>query len=262
MLAFVYVQSSWYCWTFTSNFGNRTFIDIYPLIAILLGFLFLIINKQKFLKILFGPIFLVLILINNLQFYQHYKYIYPPGTIDFAIYKDSFTRLIPAARVHVPDELVKSKETFENDFEENYGWLNYGSVTDTLAYAGKYSSQPGLVNDYSIGLLVDAKPLLKSEYVWLKVSAEVFSNQSQSRGQLVVQLENKNQFYFYNPFYLKEYIVQNKWTRMEFRCALPTLKAEDDQLRVFFFNTNKNDLLLVDDLKVEVISFSADPEDK
>ncbi len=262
MLAFVYVQSSWYCWTFTSNFGNRTFIDIYPLIAILLGFFLILLNKQKILKNLFVTVFLLLLVLNNLQFYQHYKYIYPPGTIDFAIYKDSFTQLIPTARVRVPEENVLSKETFKNDFEDDYGWLNYGSVTDTLAFAGKYVSQPGLVNDYSIGLLVDAKPLIKSEFVWVKVSAKVFSNQNQTRGQLVVQLENKNQFYFYKPFYLKEYIVQNKWTLMEFRCTLPRLRAVDDQLRVFFFNTNKNDLLLVDDLKVEVISFSADPEDK
>ena len=261
IVLFIYVQSSWFCWTFTSNFGNRTFIDIYPLVAILLGFFLVLLNKQKILKNIFVTIFLLLLVLNNLQFYQHYKYIYPPGTIDFTIYKDSFTRLIPTAHVRVPEENVLSKETFENDFEDDYGWLNYGSVTDTLAFAGKYSSQPGLVNDYSIGLLVDAKPLIKSEYVWVKVSAEAFTDQSKTKGQLVVQLENKNQFYFYKPFYLKEYIVQNKWTHMEFRCTLPKLQAEDDQLRVFFFNTTKNDLLLIDNLKVEVISFSADPND-
>lgn len=262
MIAFIYVQSSWYCWTFTSNFGNRTFIDIYPLIAIFLGFLLISFDKKKTLKKLFVTIFLFLLVVNNLQFYQHYKYIFPPGTINFAIYKDAFARLIPTARVRIPEELVISKETFENDFEDDYGWLNYGSVTDTLAKSGSYSSQPGLVNDYSIGLLVDAKPLIKSEYVWVKVSAEVFSNQSQTVGQLVVQLENKNRFYFYKPFYLKDYIVKDKWALMEFGCPLPELQNEDYQLRVFFFNTNKDDLLLIDDLKVEIISFSADPEEK
>jgi hypothetical protein len=260
LVIFIYVQSSWYCWTFTSNFGNRTFIDIYPLIAILLGFLLITIQKSNWVYTLMTTIFALLIALNSLQFYQHYKYVFPPGEITFNIYKDSFKRTVPAARVRIPEENIISKNTFENDFENEIGWLNYESVTDTMAFEGKYASQAGKVNDYSIGLLVDTKPLIKSENVVVKVSGQIYTNQQSSTAQLIVQLENQGNHFFYKPFYFHEYSRQNKWTYMEFACELPELQNPDDQLRVFFFNSNKDEFFLVDDLKVEVLSLTEVPE--
>ncbi len=260
LVLFIYVQSSWYCWNFTSNFGNRTFIDIYPLIAILLGFLLITIQKSKWVYTLMTTIFGLLIVLNSLQFYQHYKYVFPPGQITFEIYKDSFSRTIPAARVRIPEESILSKEKFTNDFEEDYGWVNFASVTDTMAFKGNFASQAGKVNEYSIGLLVDARPLIKSENVVVKVSGQIYSNQKSSNTQLVVQLENNGSHYFYKPFYLHEYNIPGQWTYVEFGCELPDLQNPDDQLRVFFFNSNSDEFFLVDNLKVEVFSLTDIPE--
>jgi hypothetical protein len=260
LVIFIYVQSSWFCWTFTSNFGNRTFIDIYPFIAILLGYLFLLVWKKPVLKKVLISGFIILIGLNTLQFYQHYKYIFPPGEITFEIYKDSFSRLIPTAKVRIPEAIIISTKTFENDFENEIGWLNYESVTDTMAFEGKYASQAGKANDYSIGLLVDAEPLIKSENVVVKVSGQIYTNQQSPTAQLVVQLENQGKHYFYKPFYFHEYTRQNKWTYVEFACALPGLQNTDDQLRVFFFNSNKDEFFLIDNLKIEVLTLSEVPE--
>lgn len=260
LVTFIYVQSSWYCWNFTSNFGNRTFIDIYPLIALLLGFLLVSISFQKVLKSSFTLVIIFLIVLNNIQFYQHYKYIFPPGEITFDIYKDSFLRSIPAARVRIPAENILATEIFENDFENDYGWLNYGSVTDTLAHKGSYASQAGKVNDYSIGLLVDVKPLIHSDFPVVKVSAWIYSNKKRAGTQLVVQLENSGQHYFYKPFYLDEYNLQSRWTYVEFICKLPPLQNDNDQLRVFFFNSDEDEFFLADDLKIEIISLNHAPD--
>ncbi len=260
LLLFIYTQSSWFCWTFTSNFSNRTFIDIYPIIAILLGYFLLLIHDKVWLKKMFTIIFIFLLALNNFQFYQHYKYIFPPGEITFDIYTDSFARTVPTARVRFPEELEKSSRVFENDFENNYGWQNYGSVTDSLAYDGNFASRAGHPNDYSIGLLVDAKPLITSDFIHVVVSALVYSNLKYSGAQLIIQLENQGKITHYHPVYLHEFNRQNKWTYMEFSHEIPKAKINNNQLRVFFFNKNQNEFFLVDNLKVQVISFFEDPE--
>lgn len=260
LVAFVYVQSSWYCWNFTSNFGNRTFIDIYPLIAIFLGYLLIMVKNSKMLHQVMITIFALLIALNSLQFYQHYRYIFPPGKITFEIYKDAFHRTVPTARVRIPEEFIVSRKKFTNDFEKDYGWLNYGSVTDTMAYSGRNASQAGSINDYSIGLLAEAQPLYEGDHVVVKVSAQVFSNQKSSNAQMIVQLENKGTHFFYKPFFLHDYNLQNQWTYMEFVCVLPALQNPDDQLRVFFFNNKKEEFFLIDDLEIEILTLTEIPD--
>jgi hypothetical protein len=260
LTTFIWVQSSWFCPTFTSNFGNRTFIDIYPFIALLLGYFITGLQKKRFAMILALPISFVLIFINNLQFYQHYKYIFPPGEITRGIYMKSFTSLVPQATAWMLAGKTPVKEfVFENDFESDYGWLNYASVTDTLAYEGNQASYAGKANAYSIGLLEDIAPLVHSENVWVKIEAQVFSNVKNSTGQLLLQLENERGSFYSHTFYLYSYNRQNRWVRMEFARRLPLPVAENDKLRVFFFNPEAAEMLLVDDLKVSVLSLHENP---
>ncbi|MFP4471813.1 MAG: hypothetical protein ACLFPE_14110 [Bacteroidales bacterium] len=254
LVVFVYVASSWWAWAYTSNFGQRIFVDLYAVVGLLLAFAWLLVRRSKWLKHLTRILLVFLVALNGLQFYQHYTFIFPPGKITAQKYADAFFRLVPAARTDFPDSLVVKKEVFYNDFEKDYGWINRGSVTDTLSYEGCCASMAGLVNPYSIGFLTDINPLLHSSHPWVKVSGQIYSNQRRSNARLVIQLENEDGYFFYSPFYLKTWNRKNKWTYMEFATPLPPLQSAGDKLRVFFYHMNDEELFLVDNLTVEVIS--------
>jgi hypothetical protein len=254
LLIFIYVASSWWAWHYTSTFGQRVFIDIYPIIAILLGFSFLLIKKHQIIKLAGIVIVAFLVAINLLQFYQHYTFVFPPGTIDFRQYKDSFSRLVPAPRVYFPEDKIEKRAILSNDFEKDYGWLNYASITDTLAFEGKYSSRAGLANEYSIGLYEPIRRHLSTDFGWVKVSCQVYSDRKYSQAKMIIDVESEGKSVFYRPFYLSEVNRLNRWTYLEFALRLPPLKTEDDMLRVYFMNTRQDEFFLVDNLKVEILS--------
>jgi hypothetical protein len=257
---FTYVASSWWVWHYTSNFGQRVFIDIYALVAVLLGYLFQSVLRFKLLRYLTMIIVPFLLVLNCLQYYQHYKFIFPPGPIDIEKYSDSFFRLVPAPRVTFPRELVVGSKILYNDFEQDYGWLNYASVTDTLAFEGKFASRSGFVNEYSIGLFEPLKDLLTTEFGWVKVGFWMYSDKKYSKGTLVVDIESEEQSIFYKPFFMREYNIRNEWTYLEFAIKVPELQTGSDMLRVYFMLQPGDELFLVDNLKVEVISMKAEFE--
>jgi len=260
LMIFVYVTSSWWAWHYTSTFGQRVFIDIYPFVAILLGYSFALVHKKKVLKFAWIALIAILSVLNGVQFYQHYTFVFPPGTVDFRQYKDSFFRLVPAPRVHFPEDKIIKRDVLSNDFEKDYGWLNYASVTDTLAFEGKYSSRAGLANEYSIGLYEPIKKHLSTDFGWVKVSCQVFSNQKYSKAKMVIDVESEGKSIDYKPFYLREVNRRNKWTYLEFAFKLPALKTENDMLRVYFMNTQPDEFFLVDNLSVEILSLKEEFE--
>ncbi len=257
---FTYVASSWWVWHYTSNFGQRVFVDIYGLVAILLGFLFQSLVSLKLLKKITLTIVFLLGILNCLQYYQHYNFIFPPGTIDAALYRDSFFRLVPAPKYNFPEELVEERKILYNDFEEDYGWLNYASVTDTIVFEGEYASRAGYANEYSIGLYEPLHVLLTTEFGWVKVGFWMYSNEKYSSAMLVVDFESEGKSMFYKPFFMKEYNKRNEWTYLEFAVKVPKLKTDEDMLRVYFMLQPGGELFLIDNLKVEVLSLKKEFE--
>jgi len=260
ILMFTYVASSWWVWHYTSNFGQRVFIDIYPFIAILLGYLFQAVARLKILKWIAGVVISLLIMLNFLQYYQHYNFIFSPGTVDAALYRDSFFRLVPAPKFNFPEKLIEDRKTFFNDFEQDYGWLNFASVTDTLAFEGEYASRAGYVDKYSIGLYKNIQDLLTSDYGWVKVSFWLYSDKKYSEGSLVVDFESEGKSIFYKPFFMKEYNKRDEWTYLEFAVEVPELKTSKDMLRVYFILQPGDELFLIDNLRVEVLSLKEEFE--
>ncbi len=253
-VAFVYVASSWWVWTYTSNFGQRTFIDTYPLIALLLGYSWLLIKPYKLLQKLAAAVLVLLIALNSLQFYQHYTYVFPPSALTAEIYKDVFWRLKPKPLVYYPEGYIVSRQTFFNDFEDDYGWLNYESVTDKKAFSGNFSSQTGASNIYSIGLHENIQPYLTTKYNRVRVGSWVFSDKRESEAVLVIQLDAEGEAKFYQPFFVKEFSRRNKWSFMEVAIQVPDTLTNVDMMRVYFHNENLSEQFFVDDLKIEVIS--------
>lgn len=71
---YVFLISSWRCWWYGGSFGQRTFIDIYPLLAIPLGSFIYYIHQKS--KILFKTCVTVLCLLMFLNIFQTFQYKY------------------------------------------------------------------------------------------------------------------------------------------------------------------------------------------
>lgn len=255
---FIYVASSWWVWTYTSNFGLRTFIDTYALIALMLGYTWLLIRQNPVLKSLVKVMGIALILLNGLQFYQHYTFVFPPGQTTFEVYRESFFRLTPKPKVYYPEGYITSRHIFYNDFEADYGWLNYESVTDERAFEGKYSSKTGISGIYSIGLWQNIDTCFTDDYNRVRVSSWIYSDKKTSSGVLVIQLERAGEKVFYQPFFMRGFSRKNRWAYMEVAIAVPDSVRDADHLRVYFHNDDAAEQFFVDNLKIEVLSLSID----
>lgn len=258
LVVFVYVASSWWVWTYTSNFGQRTFIDTYAVIALLLAFSRRLIGANILLRASAIAVSVLLITLNSLQFYQHYTFVFPPGQLTFETYKESFFRLSLKPKVYYPEGYIVSRKVFFNDFEEDYGWLNYGSVTDEEAFSGKFSSATGKSGNFSIGLYEDISAHLTTNYNRVRVSGMIRSDASKSDAVLVIELEVSGDRAKYKPFFMHRFSRKNRWAYFEVAIEAPAVKPPVDMLRVYFHNDNPDERFFIDDLKIEVISLSID----
>jgi hypothetical protein len=74
VLLYIYLLSSWWCWWYGGSFGQRSMIDLYPLLALpLAAFLSKISNHQKTAKL---PVYLVLAFFLLLNIFQTVQYKY------------------------------------------------------------------------------------------------------------------------------------------------------------------------------------------
>lgn len=93
---YVYVIVSWWCWWYV-GFGNRAFINLYPLLAIpLSGFIARLSSAPRFIKFLFGLIVLLGILLNIKQNKQFDKSAIHWDSMTEAAFWDSFGRDKPS----------------------------------------------------------------------------------------------------------------------------------------------------------------------
>ncbi|MBE0663630.1 MAG: hypothetical protein IH597_14335 [Bacteroidales bacterium] len=110
-LAITYVVSSWWVWHYTSQFGQRVFIDFYGLLAIalLMGFSLSENRIYQFaLKIIIG----LLVVLNLFQFYQHVHWVYPAGPVTCQSYVNNFFRITPQTAVMIPGKIIKTTTVF------------------------------------------------------------------------------------------------------------------------------------------------------
>lgn len=89
-LIFFYVVSSWTCWWYASNFSHRAMVDIYPLLAIAMGYFFVQVKS----KWVYG-IVILFTLLNFVQTYQGRKWILNGSYMNAETYASIFLQTKP-----------------------------------------------------------------------------------------------------------------------------------------------------------------------
>ncbi len=258
---FIYVVSCWWVWYYASKCGQRVFIDIYVVVALLLLFLYKYLHT-KTLRRLLTTILILLVSLNFLQFYQHAKWIFPPYTINSNIYRDSFFSLTLKAKAYIPAEGIVGKSTFANDMESLKGieWMNPGTRQDTIFHQGRWSSGTDKKIPYSLGLETTVGKFFQTNNRIILVNAWVLAPKEATESTLVVDYQSDGKSLSYNQFILEKYVPVNKWTPIEVAFYVPGEMPENATAKVYFYNPSPLYKFFVDDLTIDLISMKDDPE--
>jgi hypothetical protein len=81
ILLFTYVISCWWCWWYGASFGQRAFVDYYSLLGLLLGFTYSV-SKNKYYRLLFFMITLLVVPYSSILSYQYRNYIIDWGEMN------------------------------------------------------------------------------------------------------------------------------------------------------------------------------------
>lgn len=89
MIILIYVLSSWHDWGYGHSYGQRPFIEFYPLFFIPMA---LFLNEGKWKQITLAGLFVLCIVLNLVQTWQYCKFILHWRDMDFEKYKKVFLR--------------------------------------------------------------------------------------------------------------------------------------------------------------------------
>jgi hypothetical protein len=261
LLTFVYVSSCWWVWYYASKCGQRVFIDMYVIVAILLFNLYKYLNTRTLKRFLSG-LLMVMVSLNLLQFYQHATWIFPPYNITGEIYKDSFFSLTRNARSYIPARGIVKRETLANNMETDLGdsWMNASTRNDTVFHLGHWSSKIDKKNPYSVGLETGIIKYFQTRNRIIGVKAWLLAPREVTEATLVVDYQVKGKSMSYNQFILGKFVRVDDWTPVEVAFYVPENLPDNGIAKIYFFNPSPLYRLYVDDLEIEFISMKEDAE--
>jgi hypothetical protein len=248
-------------WYYASKFGQRVFIDIYAMIALLLLVFFRQVKGTVWSKVLSGFVSL-LVLLNLVQFWQHSRWIFPPYNITPEIYRDAFVSFSQKARVYLPEESIAKMARLSNDLEGEQAsfWMNERTRTNKEARSGQWSSLADKKIPYSVGTELAPDSLFTTGNRVMRVSAMLLSPRERPEATLVCDFQYDAKSVSYNQVLLEKFVPKDKWTYVEAAIYFPTNFPAHGTVKAYFYNPSAIYDLFVDDLSVDFISLKEQPE--
>jgi hypothetical protein len=269
LVVYAWIVSSWWNWYYGDSFGQRVFIDIYPVFAILLAYLFFWISKVRWLGIFTITMSLLLLLLNLFQSWQYSRGIIHPYAMDSEKYKMVFLRTGQDFRYifHGLEDIPPYKTNMKtpirnwvNDFEKvEQNWVTSGREENPRAHGGRFVSLLNAGQPYSSALLICNDTLLVGKKgIYARVNAWVFESEvgSTKEMNLVISLaDSADVGYYFKSLAVDEMPVDNAgyWRKLSFGTVLPEIENIHDQLKIFFWYQGQADVL-IDDFSVELFS--------
>ncbi len=269
MFLFIYVWlvSSWWNWYYGDSYGQRVFIDVFPVFAILLAFMFRWIANIRWLNSALIIFTFILLALNLFQTWQYSRGILHPYAMDKEKYAMVFLRTGGQYRyifndlVDIPPfntNMEAPIRSWTNDFEQVEGqWVTSGRTTSPAAHSGSYVSLLNSSQPYSSALLItgDTLPGMKKN-LYAAGSVWVFETKALSsvKAKLVISLADSNEKpYYWRSMGIDEMPVAEAgyWREIRFGFALPEIKDINDQLKIFIWYEGETDIL-VDDFEIEL----------
>jgi len=258
-----WVISSWWMWFYGGSFGQRSFIEFFPLFAFLIALL--LHSAKKWLKILLSLPLLFLLYLNLVQTYQKSENILPWDNVTKEIYWTIFLQtgmeyrncFTPPPVFWPPDEWsLQRKIILMNDMEHIKN-LDYPKTqTDAKVYAGKYASVIGGENVYSSSFRKKITDIAGDSTLQIRVNCMANMQKWVVDAFVVFSFEAKGKSYGWNTFMLSQQIHDNDvWKKFSARVLVPENLPPDAEVTVYFINNDKQKLVYIDNFEVQFLIY-------
>lgn len=251
----IYVIFSWHMWWYSSSFGNRGIVQIYPILAIGMGaFLTAFAEKPFWAKALFGIIATALLGLNQFQDLQYRTRVLPHDkTTEFYYWK-----VFLKTQNQLPTDVRKFLFLDEELPEGNYQSVPFASFSkgENLIDNSKNLILPGKEFYFSTGRHLDEKTAAQFSEKWIRVSTKIKQYSDKYHKwedtKLVLVVERKSEQIVWEGLPVQQFLKTGEFTDFHFEKKLPTLQS-NDLLKAYFWNKSP-DTLEVESLIIEGLS--------
>jgi len=280
-----YITAAWDVWWYGGAFGQRAFIQAYPILlfpfaafidSYILG-KYKVINISNvdnfknvgnsnskpvntrflgFKRMAFGIFLLFTIWLNCFQTYQAHGHGFEVDAMTKAYYWRIFGKANPTdldkkmldTREDYQGERQNIQAIYLNDFEKEPASAVY---TDKQVFSGKQSLELNAQNQFSPEIRI---PVERTPNKWIRVQAQFYVPQKEwevwKMAQMVVRFKKDGQILKKRMIrvhrQLGERAWQSNWTDMDIS------KGDFDEVVVLFWNANSTKTIFIDDLSVEM----------
>lgn len=236
----IWIFASWECWWYAASFGSRAMVDLYPLLAVPLGFALIYLGKNTVSAIV-GMVFLVfttgLSIFQSGQFTsgllhpdrmtkEQYWYIF--GHLYMPHYQSNRLE-IDRENLDWPDEFRKSKVDFAHVEKRIF------CETQQTRVAGKKS------------VLIDKRaffPALKTDETLFDIQVIYQNNDSLNPGSIHFETFSKYNVYNWKSGELVSRKQAGSTDTLHVRFNLPVINHRDDRMQVYVVNPGKKEIVI------------------
>lgn len=236
----IWIFASWECWWYAASFGSRAMVDLYPLLAVPLGFALVYLGKNKITSV---ATMLFLVLTTGLSLFQSKQFtqgLLHPDRMTREQYWYIFGKLyipdynsnrleIDRGNLNWVEEFRKAKPGFAHVEEQVF------SETRQHKVAGKTS------------FLIEKKaffPSLKTDETLLDVEVIYQNNDSLRPGSIYFETFSKYSVYGWNNGVLSTQKKAGSTDTLHLRFNLPVIHHKDDKLQVYVVNPSDKEMLI------------------
>jgi len=264
--------STWWSWFYAESFGHRGFIDLYPILAILLAYtlnylpaklgrMFPFLTEQYYVFILRSACW-ILLTINLIQTYQYYNHILEYDCMDWNRYKFVFLKTssryesclggtmdMQPYSTQNPKQIYHADNTFAQPVA---GWntmpLGLLNGKKVLHFAGEeYGAVLTIPTDssYTAG---------KKLFARMSITRYEEQKNASSGVMLVVEIWNsKHEQEFYNAFPINDFPADREQDLRTFHSNLeiPCPADPSSTFKIYIWNKKKQDFYLTD-IKIDL----------
>lgn len=243
----IYIVSSWWNWYYGSSFGQRSFVDFYAVVAMLLAILLERIKRKRLQYILALVFVFGLVGLNLFQSFQYKENIISSWDMTARKYAATFgvsqpnqVRIGGSREIlpfHAQKELIADTAfSFPSDYE-----YKVDGITEYFNYSEK---------EYGVAfrsILPECSNLSRGYYLELEVNRMELELNSSENAKVVVELKNlEGEPIHYAWFLLNEVPAKDKlqWADYEYQVLLPKCNSDHNELLIYIRNEDQSKFLI------------------
>lgn len=243
-ILFTYCISSWWDWSYGGSFGMRTMIDIYPMLAIPLGFLFNY-SQRIIVKCSWGLVVIIFSSFNLFQCWQYANNIIAYDHMNYEKYRQVFLETDKVFRYstskpqnHIEHATVFYKRIYSCDLGTvcQYPFMPYSF--GILSYDENKKDFHAAVNDinhFGGSVLIESDsldPLTK--HLILIYKARVKIHKLSTRAAVVLSVKHRpDQWRSYNI--VNEVRQTGEWTDFYCQFSLPRKRKDTNDIELYIY---------------------------